>query len=146
MGKPAVSTTEMAVAVRCALGGVDVLINNAAIYAGLRQRRFEEIPESKWDRVMSVNVKGVWMATRAIVPLLREARGGAIVNVSSATAMSGPPNWLHYVASKGSIIALTRAIARELGSDKITVNALAPGFTLTEASLALIVDGGRQFI
>ena len=102
MGKPAVSTTEMAVAVRCALGGVDVLINNAAIYAGLRQRRFEEIPESKWDRVMSVNVKGVWMATRAIVPLLREARGGAIVNVSSATAMSGPPNWLHYVASKGS--------------------------------------------
>ena len=60
--------------------------------------------------------------------------------------MSGPPNWLHYVASKGSIIAMTRAIARELGSDKITVNALAPGFTLTEASLALIVDGGRQFI
>ena len=86
MGKPAVSTTEMAVAVRCALGGVDVLINNAAIYAGLRQRRFEEIPESKWDRVMSVNVKGVWMATRAIVPLLREARG-----VRSSTCRPPPP-------------------------------------------------------
>jgi NAD(P)-dependent dehydrogenase (short-subunit alcohol dehydrogenase family) len=139
----AVSTTEMAVAVRRALGGVDVLINNAAIYAGLRQRRFEEIPESEWDRVMSVNVKGVWMATRAFVPLLREARGGAIVNVSSATVMSGSPNWLHYVASKGAIIAMTRALARELGTDKITVNALAPGFTLTEASLGLMEDAAE---
>ena len=136
----AASTTELAVTVRNALGGVDILINNAAIYAGLRQQRFEEISEIEWDRVMSVNVKGVWMATRAIVPLLREARGGAIVNVSSATVMSGSPNWLHYVASKDAIIAMTRALARELGNDKITVNALAPGFTLTEASLGLMDD------
>ncbi len=134
------STTELAANVRATLGGVDVLINNAAIYAGLRQQGFEDIPESEWDRVMSVNVKGVWMTTRTLAPLLREARGGAIINVSSATVMSGSPNWLHYVASKGAIIAMTRALARELGSDKITVNALAPGFTLTEASLGLIED------
>ena len=136
----AASTARMAVEARDALGGVDVLINNAAIYAGLRQRRFEDIPENEWDQVMSVNVKGVWMSTRALVPLLREAHGGAIVNVSSATVMSGSPNWLHYVASKGAIIAMTRALARELGNDKITVNALAPGFTLTKASLGLMED------
>ena len=93
---------------------------------------------------MSVNVKGVWMATRAMAPLLRAAGGGAIVNVSSATVMSGSPMWLHYVASKGAIIAMTRALARELGDDKITVNALAPGFTLTSASLDLI-DNAAEY-
>jgi NAD(P)-dependent dehydrogenase (short-subunit alcohol dehydrogenase family) len=128
----------MCSASRQLLGGVDVLVNNAAIYAGLRQRRVEDLPEGEWDRVMNVNVKGVWMATKAITPALREAGGGAIVNVSSATVMSGSPNWLHYVASKGAIIAMTRSLARELGDAKIRVNALAPGFTLTDASLGLM--------
>ena len=140
----AASTAALAEAAREKLGGADALVNNAAIYAGLKRRRFEDIPESEWDRVMSVNVKGVWMATRAMAPLLRAAGGGAIVNVSSATVMSGSPMWLHYVASKGAIIAMTRALARELGDDKITVNALAPGFTLTSASLDLI-DNAAEY-
>ena len=118
-------------------GGIDVLVNNAAIFAGISRKPFTEIDEAEWDRVMAVNVKGSWLATRAIAPRMRP-EGGAIVNVSSATVMSGSPLWLHYVASKGAVIAMTRALARELGDRNIRVNALAPGFTLTEASLDLI--------
>ena len=123
---------------RRTLGGVDILINNAAIYAGLERRPFELLDEAVWDKVMAVNVKGVWQVSRALLPLLREAGVGSIVNVSSATVMSGSPYWLHYVASKGAVIAMTRAMARELGDDRIRVNVIAPGFTLTEASLGLI--------
>jgi NAD(P)-dependent dehydrogenase (short-subunit alcohol dehydrogenase family) len=119
-------------------GGIDILVNNAALYAGLERKPFEMIAEAEWDRVMAVNVKGPWLVTKAIAPHLRQAGGGAIVNISSATVMSGSPLWLHYVTSKGAIIAMTRALARELGDDRITVNAVAPGFTLTEASLGLI--------
>ena len=92
---------------------------------------------------MRVNIKGVWMMTKAAAPLMRRAGGGAIVNVSSATVMSGSPLWLHYVSSKGAVIAMTRALARELGDDKITVNVIAPGFTLTEASLGLMENAAE---
>jgi NAD(P)-dependent dehydrogenase (short-subunit alcohol dehydrogenase family) len=122
------------------LGGIDILVNNAAVYAGLKRERFEDIAEQDWDRVMSVNVKGAWLMTKCVVPILRAGGGGAIINISSATVMSGSPLWLHYVASKGAVIAMTRAMARELGDDRITVNAIAPGFTLTEASLGLMED------
>ena len=132
------SCEALAAAVCRAMGGLDILINNAAIYAGLERRPFEKLDEAVWDKVMAVNVKGVWQVSRALLPLLREAGAGAIVNVSSATVMSGSPEWLHYVASKGAVIAMTRAMARELGDDKIRVNVIAPGFTLTEASLSLM--------
>ncbi|PTX03944.1 SDR family NAD(P)-dependent oxidoreductase [Pararhodobacter aggregans] len=122
------------------LGGVDVLINNAALYAGLQRAPFEEIDEAVWDRVMAVNIKGVWQMTRAVSPLMRAAKGGSIVNIASATVLSGSPLWMHYVASKGAVIAMTRTMARELGRDGIRVNVIAPGFTLTEASLGLIED------
>jgi NAD(P)-dependent dehydrogenase (short-subunit alcohol dehydrogenase family) len=125
-------------------GGADVLVNNAAVYAGLQRSSFESISEAEWDRVMSVNVKGTWIMTRAIAPLLRASGGGAIVNVSSATVMSGSPMWLHYVSSKGAIIAMTRALARELGDDNVTVNAIAPGLTLTGASLGLL-DNAAEY-
>ena len=125
------------------LGGVDVLVNNAAIYAGLERRSFESIPEDEWDRVMLVNVKGVWMMSKAVAPAMRRAGAGAIINVSSATVMSGSPMWLHYVSSKGAVIAMTRALARELGDDKITVNVIAPGFTLTDASLGLMENAAE---
>ncbi|WP_417627622.1 SDR family NAD(P)-dependent oxidoreductase [Pararhodobacter aggregans] len=122
------------------LGGVDVLINNAALYAGLQRAPFEEIDEAVWDRVMAVNIKGVWQMTRAVSPVMRAAKGGSIVNIASATVLSGSPLWMHYVASKGAVIAMTRTMARELGRDGIRVNVIAPGFTLTEASLGLIED------
>ena len=120
------------------LGGVDILINNAAIYAGLERKPFEQIEETIWDRVMAVNVKGVWQMSRALTPLMRKGGEGCIVNVASATVFSGSPQWMHYVASKGAVIAMTRSMARELGDVPIRVNVLAPGFTLTEASMNLI--------
>jgi NAD(P)-dependent dehydrogenase (short-subunit alcohol dehydrogenase family) len=136
----AASCQTLADQARATLGGVDILVNNAAIYAGLERKPFEEISEAVWDQVMAVNVKGVWQMSRAMTPLMREAGSGAIVNVASATVFSGSPQWMHYVASKGAVIAMTRSMARELGDDSIRVNVLAPGFTLTEASMGLIED------
>lgn len=134
------SCQSLAQAAESAMGGVDILVNNAAIYAGLERRDFEQIDDVVWDQVMAVNVKGVWQMSRAVTPLMRRAGSGAIVNVSSATVFSGSPQWMHYVASKGAVIAMTRSMARELGDDDIRANVLAPGFTLTEASLDLIED------
>jgi NAD(P)-dependent dehydrogenase (short-subunit alcohol dehydrogenase family) len=126
------------------LGGIDAVINNAALYGGLERRPFTDIDEAVWDKVMAVNVKGVWQMSRACVPLMRAAGGGAIVNIASATVFSGSPQWMHYVASKGAVIALSRTMAKELGGDNIRVNVLAPGFTLTDASLNLI-DNARSY-
>jgi NAD(P)-dependent dehydrogenase (short-subunit alcohol dehydrogenase family) len=122
------------------MGGLDVLVNNAALYGGLQRANFEEIDEAVWDRVMAVNVKGVWQASRFAAPLMRAAGGGSIINIASATVFSGSPQWMHYVASKGAVIAMSRTMAKELGRDDIRVNVLAPGFTMTEASLGLIED------
>ena len=120
-------------------GGVDILINNAAIYAGLKRKPFFEISTDEWDRVMSVNVKGVFLCAKAVYPHLK-GHGGKIVNIASATVFSGSPLWMHYVTSKGGVIAMTRVMARELGEHGINVNAIAPGFTLTDASRAAIED------
>ena len=130
----------IAAAARDAFGGIDVLVNNAALYAGLPRRGFEEIPLEEWDRVMAVNVRGPWLCARSCAPAMRERGGGAIVNIASATFHTGSPLFAHYVASKGALIALTRVLARELGGDLIRVNAIAPGFTLTQASLDRVPD------
>jgi len=116
---------------RC--GRVDVLVNNAGLYASLPMRPFTDIPVDEWRRVMDVNVLSMFLASRAVVPRMREQGGGAIVNVSSGTVFRGVPFLLHYVASKGAIVALTRALAKELGKDNIRVNCVAPGFTMTES-------------
>jgi NAD(P)-dependent dehydrogenase (short-subunit alcohol dehydrogenase family) len=116
-------------------GGLDVLVNNAALYGTLQRKPFAEIDEDVWDQVMAVNIKGVWQASRHLAPLMKTAGGGSVINIASATVFSGSPQWMHYVASKGAVIAMSRTMAKELGDDKIRVNVLAPGFTMTEASL-----------
>ncbi|MBG6059169.1 NAD(P)-dependent dehydrogenase (short-subunit alcohol dehydrogenase family) [Cryobacterium sp. MP_M5] len=126
----------------CGDGKIDVVINNAAIYATVTRAPFTELDPDEWDRVMAVNLKGPWLVTRACSPYLPD--GGKVINLSSATVMSGSAQWAHYVASKGGVIALTRVLAKELGDRNITVNAIAPGFTLTEASYGLI-DGAEQY-
>jgi NAD(P)-dependent dehydrogenase (short-subunit alcohol dehydrogenase family) len=113
-------------------GGVDVLVNNAGLYASLPMRSFEQIPADEWRQVMDVNVLSMFLCARAFVPQMRARGGGKIVNISSGTPFRGVPFLLHYVTSKGAIVAFTRALAKELGKDKILVNCVAPGFTMTE--------------
>jgi NAD(P)-dependent dehydrogenase (short-subunit alcohol dehydrogenase family) len=114
---------------------IDGLVNNAAIATGIGGKTFEEIDIETWDRVMRVNVRGTWLVVKALAPLLRKSvLGGRIVNLASDTALWGAPRLLHYVGSKGAIIAMTRSLARELGPDNITVNAIAPGLVLVEAT------------
>lgn len=133
------STDALAQAALDAFGRIDVLINNAAIYATLTRKPFTEIDPAEWDRVMNVNVKGAWLCSASVYPKMSHP-GGRIVNIASATVYSGSPLWMHYVASKAAVIGMTRVMAREVGGDGVTVNAIAPGFTLTEASLSLIED------
>ena len=127
-------------AARRALGGLDALVNNAAIVEGLRRRGFDEIDEDEWDRVLAVNVKGTWLCARALVGLMREAGGGSIVNMASEVAFSGSPGLAHYVASKAAVVGLTRTLARELGPSQIRVNAIAPGFIPTQASQGMLAE------
>jgi NAD(P)-dependent dehydrogenase (short-subunit alcohol dehydrogenase family) len=112
-------------------GGIDILVNNAGLYASLAMRPFTEIPLDEWRRVMDVNVASMFLTCRAVVPKLRERGGGKIVNISSGTPFRGVPFLLHYVTSKGAIVAFTRALAKELGKDEIHVNCVAPGFTIS---------------
>ena len=115
---------------RC--GGLDVLVNNAGLYASLAMRPFTEIPLEEWRQVMDVNVASMFLTSRAAVPAMRERGGGAVVNISSGTPFRGVPFLLHYVTSKGAIVAFTRALAKELGRDGIRVNCVAPGFTMSD--------------
>jgi 3-oxoacyl-[acyl-carrier protein] reductase len=128
------SCQDMAKAALDRYGHIDGLINNAAIFATIPISRvgFQDIDEAEWDRVMDVNVKGVWMCCRAVAPAMQERKQGAIVNISSSTALGGSPGRIHYVASKAAIIGFTRVLARELGPDNIRVNTIAPGSTLSE--------------
>ena len=125
------ATARMADEVVSRCGRVDVLVNNAGLYASLALRPFEQIPVDEWRRVMDVNVMSMFLTCKAVVPKMRAQGGGKIVNISSGTPFRGVPFLLHYVTSKGAIVALTRSLAKELGKDNIYVNCVAPGFTLS---------------
>jgi NAD(P)-dependent dehydrogenase (short-subunit alcohol dehydrogenase family) len=131
------SVEAMAASAREAFGRIDILVNNAALYATLKGGRFEKIDEAEWDAAMRVNVKGIWQCCKGVVPEMRKAGGGSIINIASLAATYGTPFALHYTASKAAVIGLTRGLARELGRDNIRVNAIAPSAVLTE--------GTRQF-
>ena len=129
-------TARMASEVLERCGSIDVLVNNAGLYASLPMRPFTEIPLEEWRQVMDVNVASMFLASRAVVPAMRAQGGGKIVNISSGTPFRGVPFLLHYVTSKGAIVAFTRALAKELGKDEINVNCVAPGFTMSEGVMA----------
>jgi NAD(P)-dependent dehydrogenase (short-subunit alcohol dehydrogenase family) len=115
------------------LGPTDVLVNNAALFGTLTKRSFLEIPAEEWDHVMSVNTRGVVEFVKAVVPGMKRNAGGKIVNIASTTVYQGTPFMMHYVASKGAVIAMTRVMARELGQYGITVNCISPGLIMNEA-------------
>jgi NAD(P)-dependent dehydrogenase (short-subunit alcohol dehydrogenase family) len=126
----------MAAAAMDAYGRIDVLVNNAGIYTSLVPTPFEELSIEEWKRVFDVNVLGMYLATRAVTPHMRAAGYGRIINMASGTPFKGVPFLLHYVSSKGAVVAMTKALAKELGADNILVNTVAPGFTMSDGVLA----------
>jgi 3-oxoacyl-[acyl-carrier protein] reductase len=128
------STAELAAAALDRFGGVDVLVNNAALYGSLNFAPFDRLDEDEWDATMNVNVKGIWNCCKAVVPSMKERGGGSIVNISSLAATYGMPNGLHYTASKAAVIGVTRGLAREIGRFNIRVNAVAPNVVNTDAT------------
>lgn len=142
----AASVEAMVAAALDAHGRIDVLINNAAIFATLPQCPFDEIPLDEWDRVIRVNITGSYLCARAVAPTMRAANQGRIINISSGTVPQGVPGFMHYVTSKSAIIGMTRVLARELGDHNINVNTLMPGYTTTEVAHASMDDGLHEFI
>jgi 3-oxoacyl-[acyl-carrier protein] reductase len=135
------STRAMAEQALARFGRIDILVNNAADLG--RWTTFDQITEAEWDRVMAINVKGIWNCCKAVVPAMKRQGKGKIINVSSGTIWIGTPLYLHYVASKGAVFAMSRSLARELASDGINVNTLTPGYTMTQAALSL---GDRESV
>jgi len=133
------STLQMAAAVEERFGRIDGLVSNAALYAGLALRGPMDLPVDEWDRVMAVNVRGPFLCARAVVPAMRRAGGGSIVNQSSTGAW-GSAALTHYTSSKAAVIGLTRSLAKSFGGDGIVVNAIAPGQIATDATLSLIPE------
>ena len=118
-------------------GKIDILVNNAAIIFGLLRKPFYDIDPGSWDKVMAVNIKGPWLCTKAVFPYMKEQKKGKIINLCSETFFTGSHGFVHYVASKGGVVGLTRSLAVELGPHNININAIAPGFTDTEASRSI---------
>lgn len=116
-------------------GRLDIVVNNAALSGAIEMTPLTDITTAEWDRVLAVNTRGVFEMIKAAVPVMREQKGGSIVNIASGTAIKGTPGLLHYVASKGAVISITRAAARELGEDGIRVNCIAPGLVMTDGTL-----------
>ena len=135
------STAEMADLAVSVFGKIDGLVNNAAAYGDLTGGRFETLDEQEWDRVMTINVSGIWRCCKAVIgPMRSDGSGGSIVNIASLAAVYGLPYALHYATSKAAVIGMTRALARELGRDWIRVNAVAPSAVMTEGTSEFFGD------
>jgi 3-oxoacyl-[acyl-carrier protein] reductase len=130
------SAQAMAQAACEAFGGIDVLINNASLMSVLPRRSWLEIPDDEWDRVMAVNLRGLFLCCRAVFPAMKERGYGKIVNISSSRVWEGNPNRLHYTTSKAGVIGFTRALSREVAEHGITVNAVTPGLTMSDTQVA----------
>lgn len=142
------STKAMAADTVAAFGRIDALVNNAALYGGLKSRSILQIDEAEWDRVMNINVKGVWNCVRAVLPQMSKQGKGKIINIASTVGLRGTPFMLHYTASKGAVYSMTKALAVELpiiSKANITVNSVCPGLTFTEASINLL-EGQQKAI
>lgn len=130
------SLQEMVAATEDAFGPVNILVNNAAVFASLDLKPFDQLTEDEWDLMLKVNVRGLWQTSKAVLPSMRKAGGGKIINISSGTVHKGPPGQLHYVASKSAVLGMSRSMARELGGDNIQVNTISPSLTMSEGVLA----------
>lgn len=130
------STRAMAELACSQFGGIEVLVNNASLMSALPRRSWMEIPVEEWDRVMAVNLRGMFLTCRAVFPTMRERGRGKIVNISSSRVWEGVPHRLHYTTSKAGVIGFTRALAREVGEFGITVNAVTPGLTLSDTQVS----------
>ena len=126
------SVNEMARRTIEKFGSIDILVNNASVFADIPRISFFDVSVQDWDKIMAVNVKGTFLCCKAVYPQMKKQQKGKIINISSGTCFTGVPFFIHYVTSKGGIIAFTRALAREVGNDGICVNTIAPGFTISE--------------
>ncbi len=140
------STREMARQAMTRFGRIDGLINNAAYFREVKLTAFEEIDPAIWDRIFQVNVKGVWNCCKAVMPAMRTQGSGSIVNIASVVAVAGQPGYLHYVASKGAVLAMTKGLAKECGPNGVRVNVIAPGFVITDATKNRPVEWQQSFL
>jgi NAD(P)-dependent dehydrogenase (short-subunit alcohol dehydrogenase family) len=140
------SLSRMAETVAAEYGRIDILVNNAAIFSTLKMRPFEDIPLDEWRQVLEVNITGVMLSCRAVLPQMRARRWGRIINMSSGSVLMGRPNYLHYTTSKAALIGMTRSLARELGAAGITVNAIMPGAVFTEIPRETVNAAQTQII
>ena len=140
------SVQNMAQTVLSELGRIDVLINNAAIFTTLEMRPFDQIPPEEWERVLRVNITGAFLCSRAVVPTMRKAGWGRIIHMASAAVSMGRPGYLHYIASKSALEGMAHSMARELGPDGITVNAILPGATFTEIPRRTVTPQQKEAI
>ena len=136
-------TLRLATEALARFGRVDILVNNAALYGPLKRRPFMEIPVEEWDRVMAINLRGLFLCSRAVFPAMKAQGAGAIINIASGTFFKGVPHYIHYTTSKGGVVGFTRSLARELGEFGIRVNAIAPGFTLSGENEQNMPDAGK---
>jgi NAD(P)-dependent dehydrogenase (short-subunit alcohol dehydrogenase family) len=140
------SVQAMAAQALARFGRIDGLVNNAAYFREVKLTPFEELDPAQWDRIFAVNVKGVWQCCKAVMPAMRAQKSGAIVNIASVVALADQPGYLHYVASKGAVLSMTKGLAKECGTHGVRVNVIAPGFVITDATRNRPVEWQQSFL